>query len=113
MQRDTRKMLKFLRESDLLNDGSCMFEDFYDAYCASSGWHTQRAMACIRQLEKDGYISYCEDAYGNHVGFELEHKAYHYVYYTWASFRDFLVKSVIVPIIVAWVTAVITHFIVL
>ena len=108
MDSDARRMLRFIRCSDLCKSGYCLFDAFYDAYCAETGWVRQRTMACMRQLEEMGYISYCEDAEGNHVGFELEHKAYHHRYYAWANFRDFLAKSILVPIIVAAITAYIT-----
>lgn len=105
MHRDTKRMLKFLKSSDLLQDGSCMFEDFYDAYCEKTGWNSQRAMACMRQLKADGYISYCQDGYGNTIGFELEHKAYRFRYYSWVRIRSFLINSIIVPVIVSAITA--------
>lgn len=111
MDSDARRMLRFIRRSDLCSQGFCKFDDFYDAYCAQTGWPRQRTMSCMRHLESMGYISYCEDAEGNHVGFELEHKAYHHWYYSWVNLRDFLAKSILVPIFVAWVTAIITYFI--
>ena len=111
MDSGARRMLRFIRRSDLCSHGFCRFDDFYDAYCAKTGWHRQRTMSCMRQLESLGFISYCENAEGIRVGFELEHKAYHHRYYAWVDVRNFLAKSVLVPIFVAWATAIITYFI--
>lgn len=108
MHRDSRKMLRFIRKSDLLSDGSCLLVDFYEAYAAYVKWPEQRVMATLRELEEEGYISYCDDNHGNRVGFELEHKGYHPRYYAWVRIRDFLLESVVVPIVVAAVTAYIT-----
>lgn len=108
MDSDARRMLRFIRSSDLCSQGFCKFDDFYDAYCAETGWVRQRTMSCMRQLEALGFISYCENAEGIRVGFELEHKAYHHHYYAWVKVRDFLATSILVPIIVAAITAYIT-----
>lgn len=108
MHRDSKKMLRFMHKSSLLNDGSCLLVDFYEAYTAYAKWPEQRVMACLRQLAADGYISYCNDNYGNRVGFEMEHKGYRFRYYSWVKVRDFLVNSVIVPIVVAAITAYVT-----
>lgn len=111
MDRDARKMLRFMKKSSFLHDGYCLFDDFYSEFCDYSGWLEQHVMACMRYLEKEGYISYCQrKATGDNVGFELEHKAYHSFYFRLKPVCVFLVKSVIVPIIVAAITAIVTLF---
>ena len=112
MEKESRKMLKFMLENSLCKDGSCLFSDFYEAYCKATGYPEQRVMACMRYLESKGFIKYGKNQNGRNVGFELEHKAYHYEYFSTHKKMDFIIKSVVVPIAVtipaafltAWLT---------
>lgn len=108
MHRDSRRVLRFIRKSDLFKGGSCLFVDFYDACSATTRLTDHQIMAIIRQLEFDGYIRFCQDNFGNSVGFELEHRLYCFRYYRWVSVRSFLVNSILVPLIVAAITAYVT-----
>lgn len=86
LDRNAIRMLRFIRKSDVCAEGYCRYEDFYPAFEAETGWKEQR-----------GYISYCEDAEGNHAA-----------YFTWVNIRGFLVRSILVPIAVSAATAYIT-----
>lgn len=108
MDRKARKMLKYMKTSDLLRDGGCLFVEFYDSYCDSSKLSEDEASACIRYLEDSGYIRCEKNRHGDVVGFELEHKAYHSAYFSWVAFRSFMLKSVLVPIAVSAITAFLT-----
>lgn len=55
-------------------------------------------------LSEKGYIAY-DDPYN----FYLTHKGLHSVYFSWEALRDFLAKSVLVPILVALVTSLLAN----
>ena len=108
MDRESRRMLKFLNKSDLMKNGFCLYADFYEAYCSLYGCEEQPVMACLRYLESLGYVLPTCDQSGHPIGFELEHKGHHPFYFhardKWGYIRD----SFIIPAIVAFITALIT-----
>ncbi len=103
MDRESRKMLKFMCSSNLCKS-ACLFDDFYDEYGKFSGLPDQRIMACMRHLGSLGYIVYNNDQFGHEVGFELEHKAYHHLYFSLAEHWRFVRNSIVVPVAVSFVT---------
>lgn len=109
MDRESRRMLAFLRKSDLLSSGSCLYADFYDAYCQRYGCQEQSAMACLRHLESLGYILPFCDQSGRAIGFELEHKGHHQRYFHARDRWLFVRNSFIIPAVVAFLTALATN----
>lgn len=107
MDRESKRMLKFMRTSELCKDG-CLFSDFYEIYGHVTGIPEQRIMACVRYLESCGYIRYGTNQNGQTVGFELEHKAYHRLYFRVSDCWLFIRNSILVPILVAFFTALLT-----
>ncbi|MBQ7886406.1 MAG: hypothetical protein IJ313_05880 [Clostridia bacterium] len=108
MDKSARKMLKYIRTNPICKDGSCLLFDFYDAYCKHANCSEQQAMACLRHLEALGYIQYCSDQYGHTVGFELEHRAHHAFYFAFNDSWRFVRNSILIPLVVAFLTSVIT-----
>jgi len=106
VDRSCHTVLSFIKRQFPKFDGYWLFLDFYPDCSSGTGLSEHRVMACVRELEKRGYIRYGTDQHGNVVGFELEAKGYHARYYHWAAVRDFLVKSVLVPIIVSVITTI-------
>ena len=110
MEKESKKMLKYMLENPICEDGYCMLWDFYDAYCEETGYSEQRVMACMRYLESKGYIRYCQNQNGTDVGFELEHKAYQRRALQREVVLEFLIKSVVVPVFVSFATTIVlTH----
>lgn len=99
MDRLSRKMLAFMKTSDVCKDGHCHFGPFYDAFCPFAKCTEQQAMACIRYLESTGYICIGKDQFGNSVGFELEHRAHHVFYFHFVEQWQIYVIPVIVTIL--------------
>ena len=72
-----RKTLRFITSSPLCESGFCELAVFCDAFAEYAACTEQEVMACLRYLEREGYIRYSTDQFDEIVGFELEHKAYH------------------------------------
>ena len=108
MDRLSRKMLAFMKTSDVCKDGYCHFGPFYDAFCPVAKCTEQEAMACIRYLESTGYICIGKDQFGASVGFELEHRAHHVFYFSVRDNWHFIRNSVLIPVLVAFFTSVLT-----
>lgn len=109
VDRSCRSVLSFIKRQSPKFDGYWLFLYFYPDCSSGTGLSEHHVMACVRELEKRGYIRYGMDQHGNIVGFELEAKGYHARYYHWAAVRDFLTKSVLVPIIVTLLTLIVTN----
>lgn len=77
--------------------------DNYDTFCDLSDFN-QEMDAIMEGLEKGGYISYPDHS----QAFRLTAKGLHRAAYIWEQIKIFLLKSVIVPIVVAAITAYIT-----
>jgi hypothetical protein len=97
-------MLAYLKNEKSFPFGYDLFVNFFDAYEEHSKLPEHQIMACIRYLRDLGYVK--EDDRG--IGFELEHKAYAKTELEWIKNWEFIRKSVIVPIIVAILTTILT-----
>lgn len=60
--------------------------------------------AIIHQLFNDGYIEFT----GHGHDFRLTHKGLHYKKYKWIETKRFLLTSIVVPIVVSAITALVT-----
>lgn len=58
----------------------------------------------IRQLVSDGYLTYTSDEYS----FALTQHGLHPYQFQWESFKSFLIRSIIVPIVVSLATTLLT-----
>lgn len=109
MDQSCKKVLRYMLRVNPADEGHCLFHHFYDGCTQATGLSEHHVSTCIRTLEKLGFIAYVADQRGHTVGFELESKAYHRFHYGWVTVRDFLFKSVLVPILVTLVTNLIAH----
>lgn len=75
------------------------FDKFYDY-----STYSHEIEGIIQQLANDGYLAFLDR--GN--GFKLTHKGLHRKAFEWIEIKQFLLKSVIVPIVVAAITALVT-----
>lgn len=105
MERSAKKMLNFMKTDQCCKGGNCPLFIFYKEYCKHAGCTQQEAMACIRYLEANGYIRFTKDQHGRNFGFELEHKARHSLYFALRENWLLLRNSVIIPAVVAFITA--------
>lgn len=110
MEKDAKAMLEYLTDQNRNPHGYMMFVDFYDDYEEYSGLPEQTIMACMRYLEEKGYIKYAQDQHGKTVGFELEYKAHRKGFFRREEIKDFVLKSVIVPIAVTLLTLATVNF---
>ena len=108
MEHTARKMLDFIKTDDCCKAGHCLLSVFYDRYCKYAGCTRQEAMACIRYLKETEYIRFVKDQHGRNIGFELEHKARHSLYFTLKEHWLLLRNSIVIPAVVAFITAAIT-----
>lgn len=101
------KMLYYLTNKEYNPQGNMKFVTFYENYEKHSGKPEHRIMACLRYLERKGFIRYTDD----HLGFELEYKGYKKVLFATNEVFSFLVQSFLVPVFVsvftAWLTIVV------
>lgn len=94
----TETELSFLGESTCI----CLSSNYDKIYNYSK--YQNEIVGIIQQLADDGYLTYTRN---NHF-FTLTHKALHRHQFKWEIFKSFLIKSVLVPIFVAFITTLIT-----
>lgn len=78
MDRDARKMLKYISSDDNIRGGAIHLSVFYKKYGEYAGMTDQKIKACMRYLEECGYIKYLSIDTGEKIGFEVEHKGHHW-----------------------------------
>lgn len=93
LDRDARKMLKYISSEQNIPGGCIWFEPFYEKYGEYSKLSEQKIMACMRFLESQGYIKYSYTSSGTKVGFELEHKGLHYKFFFWQEIRKYIAEK--------------------
>ncbi len=64
--------------------------------------------AAVDYLEVRGFVKFTRDSVGNIMSFRLTHIGMNYKAFWRIELRDFLMKSVVVPIVVAIITAILT-----
>ncbi len=105
----TRKLLNFS-----INKRN---EDNYCSINKNEFIYHSKVMPCgntsniLHYLEEHGYVDDISEFRGGGADFHITHKGCNYKAFMWLEFRAFLMKSVIVPIIVAILTTFITLFI--
>ena len=101
MEKQAKRMMKFIIKKGNAN-GLVLFSELYSEYGKITGLSNPRMMACVRYLNKLGYIS------TNNIGVYPDHEAYRSAGITWEKIRNALLFNFIIPAAVSFVTAIIT-----
>ena len=104
LDRQSKKMLRYLTSKKHNPDGYMMFHEFYTSYSEFARITEHQTMACMRHLEQRGFIQYGENQYGDTVGLELEHTAYQHFAFSRMAVLSFVGKSIIIPILITLLT---------
>lgn len=112
MIKPCRKVLSELRKLSsstddilcFLGDTCCisLYSDYTKTYDYSN--YSGEIRSIVKQLVNDGYMEYSVNEYH----FSLTQKGLHPYRFTWDSIKHFLFTSVLVPIVVAFVTSLLT-----
>ena len=105
LNRNSRRFLNFLRHSVPDFDDQVYTYLFIDEHYPEK---LERVFATVRYLEEQGYLKIFVTSSGDHIGVILTETALHPYEFTAVKILSFLFRSVIVPIIVSFVTAVLT-----
>ncbi len=109
-----RNVLKELRhlssniedEFALVDDANYICLDCDDSIRYDYTKYKNEIKGIIKQLVLDGYLNY--DSNSNVNYFTLTHKGLHPYQFQWAIFKSFLIKSILVPAVVSFVTTLCT-----
>lgn len=109
-----RNVLKELRhlssnaedEFALVDDANYICLDCDDSIRYDYTEYKNEIKGIIKQLVLDGYLNY--DSNSNVNYFTLTHKGLHSYQFQWAIFKSFLIKSILVPAVVSFVTTLCT-----
>ncbi len=95
----------------LIQQGGCekmFFFNELDVLSSQLNLPTEDVRANIRYLHDNGYIDYQKTKTGHTLTFSLSHKGLKYKDFKIEAIKDFLLKSVVVPIFVSIITALVT-----
>ena len=117
MTPDCRKMLKVLRKIQPKEGGLLLFVEPFDSseghfnVMSSSEdiplpFPTAKTRSILDELESRGLISFPHQSV-----FTVTHAGWHTNFIAWERFRDFMIKSVLVPIAVSLATSILTVFV--
>lgn len=105
----SKKILYYMR-TDTENPSETYYDfgDDLDEMAEKISSDSESVRAAIRYLEKNEYIKfgYTDSEYA--IRFYLDHKGLHRKELLWIEFLEFFQKSILTPIIVAFLTSVIT-----
>lgn len=108
MQKISKKILDYFIEQ---NQG-CAFECYYDSdiedLANAIGHSYEDTSAAAYHLSESGYLQSIRASTGLLVGYKLSHKGQYYKAFHMEKILSFLLKSIFVPIVVAFITALLT-----
>lgn len=108
LNRNSRKFLRFLRNSKPDFDDRVYTYAFIEEHYAKS-ISMESVFATVRYLDKIGYLEIAT-ANGISLGVVLTELSLHPYEFQIERIKNFLFKSILVPIIVSFVTTLITNF---
>ena len=101
----SNKILKYMQtDSSHPSDTYYDFDEDLDAIASAVSSDSESVRAAIRYLKRQEYIEYAYSDSGLLLYFYLDHKGIHYREFTWIARKEFLMKSILTPIIVAFLT---------
>lgn len=90
------------------------FSDFYADYSSAFAISEDETAAIWKQLHEKEYVRIKKNQKGSHLGFTLDFRGYFTKDYNRAQFKTFMLKSILVPVmvalIVAFLTALLTYY---
>lgn len=104
----SRKILKHMQTETPSPSNTCYnFDEDLDAIASAVSTDVQSARSAVEYLQKQGYIEFM---YFNNLDitsyFCLDHKGLHYREFVWIARKEFLMKSILTPIIVTILTTI-------
>lgn len=101
----SKKILKHMQTaSSHPSDTYYDFDDDLDTIATSVSSDSESVRAAVRFLNDQGYIKYGYTQSGHLYCFYLDHKGLHQKELDWIAWKSFLMKSILTPIVVAFLT---------
>lgn len=101
----SKRILKYMKtDSDNHSQKNYDFDADLEKMAQAVSAEKEAVRAAVRYLEENGYIKYLRTNSGYNIAFYLDHKGLHYDELRDLEQKEFLKKSVIVPILVTLVT---------
>lgn len=107
LDKTSRKLLKIITtETPPMNEYLFTF----DYVMLKLNLTKEEAFACIRFLDAQEYVScvYGDIGFRTLMGFRASHKGYHYIEFWHLRIFEEILKSVLLPVVVAMITVLIT-----
>ena len=92
MDKKSKQLLKYLRGKNKPVEGWVYLNEFIEEYINHSNLSDHEISACLRYLEKQGYITWAKSQKGITLGFELEHAAHNKLEFDWIAFKKYLAQ---------------------
>lgn len=109
LDRLSKKILRYMRTaSENPSKKHYNFSDDLNEIAKITASDSETVRAAVRYLEKTEYIAYMRTTDGRAVRFYLDHKGLHSKEISWLECLDFFKKSILTPIIVAFLTSILT-----
>ena len=93
MEKQAKKLLKYISDKKNCPDGYIDFDELYEGYGIESNLPEQQIAAAVRYLEKAGYIRYMKYSTGQTKGVELEHESHHQKAFKFIEFKKYLLHN--------------------
>lgn len=109
LDRLSKKVLYYMQtDTENPSEAYYNFEDDLDELAKEIGSDSESVRAAIRYLKRNEYIEFGRTDSGRAVRFYLDHKGLHRKEFSWIEFLEFFKKSILTPIIVAFLTSIVT-----
>lgn len=107
----SKKILKYMQTASTNPSESYYdFDDDLDDIAASVSSDSESVRAAIRFLKDREYIKYGYTQSGRLYCFYLDHKGLHQKEFSWIGIKGFLMKSILTPIVVAFLTTLFVNY---
>lgn len=108
MQKISKKILDYFISQ---NEG-CAFECYYESdiedLATTIGFSYEDTCAAADYLAETGYLQTINGTYTQTIGYKLSHKGQYYKSFKKEEFINFFTNSILIPVIVAFITALLT-----
>lgn len=105
------KECKIVLNSLIASESSHLFEGSNILKHLQSSFDSNKLLRVLDHLQKEDYLSYEKNVLNEIVYIELFHKAFAYKEISLIQFKEFITKSILVPIVVSILTTLIGLFI--
>lgn len=100
----SKKILKYMQAVPHPSETYYDFDDDLNEIAEAISSDKESVRAAVRFLNDEGYIKYGYTQKGRIYNFYLDHKGLRYSEFTWIARKEFLMKSILTPILVSILT---------